>query len=85
MGKLIMPINYITDDGAAQKRHSQFTDSPLLGNAPKGYKENIGLVLDKPADFEPDEKYSYSNTNYLLIGEILDKTLGYSHHQFYQE
>jgi CubicO group peptidase (beta-lactamase class C family) len=40
------------------------------------------LVLDKPADFEPGKKYSYSNTNYLLIGEILDKTLGYSHHQF---
>lgn len=35
-----------------------------------------------PADFEPDKKYSYSNTNYLLIGEILDKTLGYSHHQY---
>ena len=60
-----------------------YTDSPgYWENAPKSYKENIGLVLDKPADFEPDEKYSYSNTNYLLIGEILDKTLGYSHHQF---
>ena len=44
--------------------------------------ENLELVLDKPADFEPDGKYSYSNTNYLLIGEILDKTLGYSHHQY---
>ncbi len=49
------------------------------------YKENsetFKLVLDMPADFKPDEKYSYSNTNYLLIGEILDKTLGYSHHQY---
>jgi CubicO group peptidase (beta-lactamase class C family) len=43
------------------------------------------LVLDKPADFEPDKKYSYSNTNYLLIGEILDKTLGYSHHQYIKQ
>ncbi|MCB0727950.1 MAG: beta-lactamase family protein [Ignavibacteriae bacterium] len=60
-----------------------YTDSPgYWENAPKSYKENIGLVLDKPADFEPDEKYSYSNTNYLLIGEILDKTLGYSHHLY---
>ena len=42
----------------------------------------MSLVLDKPADFEPDKKYRYSNTNYLLIGEILDKTLGYSHHQY---
>jgi len=40
------------------------------------------LILDKPADFAPDRKYKYSNTNYLLIGEILDKTLGYSHHKY---
>ena len=43
---------------------------------------NLELVLDKPADFKPDTRYSYSNTNYLLIGHILDKVLGYSHHQF---
>ena len=43
---------------------------------------NLELVLDKPADFKPDTRYSYSNTNYLLIGQILDKVLGYSHHQY---
>ncbi len=31
----------------------------------------LELVLDEPADFEPDTQYSYSNTNYLLIGRIL--------------
>ena len=41
--------------------------------------ETLNLVLDKPAAFKPGSRYSYSNTNYLLIGEILDKTLGYSH------
>lgn len=45
-------------------------------------KESLDLVQDTPADFTPDKKYRYSNTNYLLIGEILDKTLRYSHHQF---
>jgi D-alanyl-D-alanine carboxypeptidase len=60
-----------------------FTDSPNHWiNPPKGNRENLELVLDKPADFEPNEKYRYSNTNYLLIGEILDKTLGYSHHEY---
>ncbi|MBR9917510.1 beta-lactamase family protein [bacterium] len=46
------------------------------------YMENASLIFDESADFEPDKKYSYSNTNYLLIGEILDRTLGYSHHQY---
>jgi len=60
-----------------------FTDTPGYWIAPpKANRQNLELVLDKPADFEPDKKYSYSNTNYLLIGEILDKTLGYSHHQY---
>lgn len=60
-----------------------FTDTPdYWVDPPKTNKENLELVLDMPADFEPDGKYSYSNTNYLLIGEILDKTLGYSHHQY---
>lgn len=42
----------------------------------------LGLVLDDPSEFEPDSRYDYSNTNYLLIGNILDKTLGYSHQQY---
>lgn len=60
-----------------------FTDTPdYWQNPAKDNRKTLELVLDKPADFEPDKKYSYSNTNYLLIGEILDKTLGYSHHQY---
>ncbi|MBK7915282.1 MAG: beta-lactamase family protein [Chloroflexi bacterium] len=42
-------------------------------------------VLDEPADFAPDARTSYSNTNYLLIGRILDNVLGYSHHQYIKE
>lgn len=45
----------------------------------------LEMVLNKPADFAPDTNYSYSNTNYLLIGRILDKVLGYSHHQYINE
>lgn len=42
----------------------------------------LELILDEPADFKPDTRYRYSNTNYLLLGRILDKVLGYSHHQY---
>ena len=42
----------------------------------------LELVIDDPADFEPDTKYSYSNSNYFLIGKILDKVLGYNHHDY---
>lgn len=42
----------------------------------------LALVFDDPADFEPGDRYDYSNTNYLLIGNILDQALGYHHQQY---
>ena len=42
----------------------------------------LSFALDKPAVFQPDRRYRYSNTNYLLIGTILDNVLGYSHHEY---
>ncbi|MGC3945483.1 MAG: serine hydrolase domain-containing protein [Chryseolinea sp.] len=52
------------------------------GQPPAEVSDVLALILDDPAEFKPDTKYSYSNTNYLLIGKILDKKLGYSHQQF---
>lgn len=46
------------------------------------WDKNLELILDEPADFKPDARYSYSNTNYLLLGRILDKVLGYSNQQY---
>jgi len=45
----------------------------------------LAYALDKPADFAPDSKYEYSNTNYLLLAKVLDKALGYSHQIFIKE
>ena len=44
--------------------------------------EVLELILDDPAEFKPGQRYDYSNTNYLLIGNILDKVLGYSHRSY---
>ena len=64
-----------------------YTDYPGFweNDYSKSTEESLDLVLDTPADFEPDKKYRYSNTNYLLIGEILDKTLVYSHHDYIKQ
>ncbi len=64
-----------------------FIDHPEYpwGEPPMSLRETLELVLDIPADFGADKRYKYSNTNYLLIGEILDNTLGYSHHHYIQD
>jgi CubicO group peptidase (beta-lactamase class C family) len=61
-----------------------FIDDPKFpwANLPTDVSDLLKFGLDKPADFKPDNRYRYSNTNYLLIGIIIDKTLGYSHHHY---
>lgn len=62
------------------------TDTPnFWENPPESSKEALELVLDLPADFEPGKKYKYSNTNYLLITELIDRITGYSHFQYIRE
>ncbi|MEL6989096.1 MAG: serine hydrolase domain-containing protein, partial [Bacteroidota bacterium] len=63
-----------------------FTDAPDFWGAPTAsYEESLALILDKPANFEPNAKYEYCNTNYLLINRIMDDVLGYNNFQFIQE
>jgi CubicO group peptidase (beta-lactamase class C family) len=48
------------------------------------YMSFMARIYDKEAKFKPDKKYGYSNSNYLLIAEIIDRTLGYSHQNHIQ-
>lgn len=53
------------------------TDTPnFWTDPPKDYDEAIGRVLDLPADFKPGKHYAYSNTNYLLISELIHRVTG---------
>lgn len=62
-----------------------YTDTKDYWMDPKvGPEDNLALILDQPARFAPDSDYEYCNTNYLLLGEIMDKALGYPHSKFIQ-
>ncbi|MBO1266264.1 beta-lactamase family protein [Proteiniclasticum sp. SCR006] len=52
---------------------------------PKTSEETLSLVLDRPSEFQPGEGYGYSNTNYLLLTNIMEKVLGYSKFQYIEE
>tara|TARA_R110002167_G_scaffold158880_12_gene354281 strand:+ start:2092 stop:3057 length:966 start_codon:yes stop_codon:yes gene_type:complete len=54
-------------------------------NPPNSGIDELEFALDLPADFEPDEDYGYSNTNYLLLSRIIGKVVGYSNFQYYKE
>ncbi|MCV9386853.1 serine hydrolase domain-containing protein [Reichenbachiella ulvae] len=63
-----------------------FTDDPSFWiDPPQGSQETLALALDLPAQFEPGEAYAYSNTNYLLLTLLIEKTTGMSKHEFITE
>ena len=63
-----------------------YTDAPNYWAAPSmTYEEIIASIQDLPANFEPGADYEYCNTNYLLLGKIMDLVLGYENSRFKQE
>jgi D-alanyl-D-alanine carboxypeptidase len=63
-----------------------FVDHPdYWTKPPKNKQETLNYALDLPADFKPGEDYGYSNTNYMLISDLIDKVVGYSHQQYIKE
>jgi CubicO group peptidase (beta-lactamase class C family) len=44
----------------------------------------VARFRDKPLDFQPGDKWSYSNSGYVLLGYLLEKTSGESYQKFLQ-
>jgi CubicO group peptidase (beta-lactamase class C family) len=62
------------------------TDTPNFWvNPPQSSEDALERILDLPANFKPGEKHQYSNTNYLLINELIEKVTGMPHFQFIKE
>jgi len=47
--------------------------------------ESVARFREKPLDFAPGEKWSYSNSGYLLLGYLIEKITGGSYAQFVRE
>lgn len=54
-------------------------------NPPKSSEEALERVLDLPASFEPDTDYEYSNTNYVLISQLIEKQTGLTNFEYIKE
>jgi len=54
--------------------HNYTSDDTYLNQMNKSWRKNelMWLITDFPIDFEPNEKACYSNTNYLLLGFIIE-------------
>jgi CubicO group peptidase (beta-lactamase class C family) len=48
----------------------------VLQFKPVSKETMLGIFRDKPIDFEPGSKFAYSNSNYVLLGYIIEKITG---------
>jgi D-alanyl-D-alanine carboxypeptidase len=63
-----------------------FTEAPDYWAAPPESSEKaLALILDQPANFKPGKDYEYSNTNYLLLSELIEKVTGNPKFQYIKE
>lgn len=59
------------------------TPSPSI--PPMTPEQLVARFRDKPLDFQPGEKWAYSNAGYVLLGYLLEKVSGQSYQDFVQE
>ena len=48
-------------------------------------KELIAKFKDKPLDFKPGEKFRYSNSGYIVLGQIIETASGKNYAAFLKE
>ncbi len=65
--------------------YTGFPDYPPLQGIPTTPEKLVARFLDKPLDFQPGERYSYSNSGYVLLGYLIEKISGESYEKFLRE
>ncbi len=64
---------------------TSFPEYPKLSAFPITTEKIVAMFRDKPLDFQPGEKWSYSNSGYVLLGYLIEKISGESYAKFVQD
>lgn len=55
------------------------------GSYPRTSAELLAFFRDKPLDFEPGSRFSYSNSGYVVLGAVIEKVSGKKYGQMLEE
>ena len=64
---------------------TSFPDYEALQGRPVTPEQLVARFRDKPLDFQPGEKWNYSNSGYALLGDLLEKISGQKYCDFLQQ
>jgi CubicO group peptidase (beta-lactamase class C family) len=63
---------------------TRFPEYRSMKPFPKTPEQMVALFRDKPLDFDPGAKWSYSNSGYILLGYLIEKISGQKYGDFVQ-
>jgi len=64
---------------------TEFTDFKTFKATPTTPEQTIARFKDRPLDFQPGERWSYTNSGYILLGYIIEQVSGQSYEMFLQQ
>jgi CubicO group peptidase (beta-lactamase class C family) len=64
---------------------TSFPDYEAKKRTPATPEQLVAWFRDKPLDFQPGEKFDYSNSNYALLGWLIEKISGRRYAEFVKE
>ncbi len=56
-----------------------------LDRVPVSFSEIVASIRNKPLKFAPGTQYEYSNTGYVLLGEVVRRASGMAYHEYLQK
>jgi len=62
-----------------------FPDYPSTESVATTPEQLVTRFRDKPLEFQPGEKWNYSNSGYVLLGYLIEKISGQSYNEFVQK
>src|SRR5215475_9369850 len=80
-----MTIFHVLTHTAGIPNFTSFPDYPSTEAVPTTPEKLVARFRDKPLDFQPGEKWSYSNSGYVLLGYLIEKISGQSYADFVQQ
>lgn len=78
-------IRHVLTHTSGIPNYTSFPDYPSLQPFATTPEKLVARFRDKPLDFQPGEKYSYSNSGYVLLGYLIEKISGETYAKFLQD
>jgi CubicO group peptidase (beta-lactamase class C family) len=64
---------------------ASFPDFKITQGLPSSPTQTIARFKNKPLDFQPGKKFSYSSSGYILLGAIIERTSGATYEAFLRD